>query len=50
MIRAAKLDVDLYEEVEADQGALRQAMLVVVHFQVSQPELEVLGKVALEGC
>ena len=29
-IRAAKLDVDLYEEVEADQGALRQAMLVVV--------------------
>ena len=30
MIRAAKLDVDLYEEVEADQGALRQAMLVVV--------------------
>ena len=30
MIRAAKLDIDLYEEVEADQGALRQAMLVVV--------------------
>ena len=30
MIRAARLDVDLYEEVEADQGALRQAMLVVV--------------------
>ena len=30
MIRAAKLDVDLYEEVEADQGALRQAMLVVI--------------------
>lgn len=30
MIRAAKLDVDLYEEVEADQGALHQAMLVVV--------------------
>ncbi len=29
MIRAAKLDVDLYEEVEADQGALSQAMLVV---------------------
>jgi len=29
MIRAAKLDVDLYEEVEADQGALRQAMVVV---------------------
>jgi len=29
MIRAAKLDVDLYEEVEADQGALGQAMVVV---------------------
>jgi len=24
MIRAAKLDVDLYEEVEADQGAWRK--------------------------
>ena len=30
MIRAAKLDIDLYEEVEADQGALGQAMVVVV--------------------
>ena len=30
MIRAAKLDVGLYEEVEADTGATRQAMLVVV--------------------
>lgn len=30
MIRAAKLDVHLYEEVEADQGALGQAMIVVV--------------------
>ena len=30
MIRAAKLDVDLYEEVEADKGALPQAMGVVV--------------------
>ena len=30
MIRAAKLDRDLYEEVEADTGATRQAMLVVV--------------------
>ncbi len=30
MIRAAKLDVDLYNEVEADQGAMRQAMVVVV--------------------
>ncbi len=30
IIRAAKLDVHLYEEVEADKGALRQAMGVVV--------------------
>lgn len=30
MIRAAKLDVSLYEEVEADRGAIRQAMDVVV--------------------
>ena len=30
IVRAAKLDVKLYEEVEADKGALGQAMLVVV--------------------
>ena len=30
IIRAAKLDANLYEEVEADKGALRQAMGVVV--------------------
>lgn len=30
MLRAAKLDAALYEEVEADRGALGQAMLVVV--------------------
>lgn len=30
MIRAARLDVQLYEEVEADQGALGQAMGVVI--------------------
>lgn len=30
MVRAAKLDVHLYEEVEADKGALGQAMVVVV--------------------
>ena len=30
MIRAAKLDVQLYEEVEADQSATGQAMAVVV--------------------
>ena len=30
MLRAAKLDVPFYEEVEADQGAMPQAMGVVV--------------------
>ena len=30
MIRAAKLDVSLYEEVEADKSAMGQAMAVVV--------------------
>jgi len=30
MIRAAKLDTQVYEEVEADKNALGQAMLVVV--------------------
>jgi hypothetical protein len=35
MIRAAKLDVNLYEEVEADKGALGQAMVVVVMSSVA---------------
>ena len=30
MIRAAKLDVNVYEEVEADKSAMGQAMWVVV--------------------
>ncbi len=30
MIRAAKLDVNLYEEVEADEGSMKQATAVVV--------------------
>ena len=30
MVRAAKLDVNLYEEVEADKGAMGQAMTVVI--------------------
>jgi hypothetical protein len=30
MLRAAKLDVSLYEEVEADKGATTQAMIVVM--------------------
>ena len=30
IIRAARLDIDLYEEVEADKTALGQSMLVVI--------------------
>ncbi len=30
MIRAAKLDINLYEEVEADPQAMGQAMTVVI--------------------
>ena len=35
MIRAAKLDASLYEEVEADTGALKQATAVVVMASVA---------------
>jgi len=30
MVRASKLDVNLYEEVEADKGSMGQAITVVV--------------------
>ena len=30
MLRAAKLDAQLYEEVEADKSSMQQAMMVVV--------------------
>jgi len=30
MLRAAKLDAQLYEEVEADKSSMQQAMIVVV--------------------
>lgn len=36
MIRAAKLEVDFYEEVEADTSATQQALLVVVLASVAQ--------------
>jgi hypothetical protein len=35
IVRAAKLDVNLYEEVEADKGAMGQAMGVVVFSSVA---------------
>jgi hypothetical protein len=35
MIRAAKLDVHLYEEVEADKGTMAQAMAVVIFSSIA---------------
>jgi hypothetical protein len=45
IIRAAKLDVHLYEEVEADKGAMGQAMGVVVLSSVAAG----LGTLGQEG-
>ena len=49
MIRAAKLDVGLYEEVEADTGATGQAMLVVVLSSVAAGIGSVGGGAGLKG-
>ena len=48
IIRAAKLDVTLYEEVEADKGAMAQAMLVVVLSSIAGG-IGSLGKGGLSG-
>ena len=45
IIRAAKLDVDLYEEVEADKGAMGQAMGVVVLSSIAAG----VGTIAIGG-
>lgn len=45
MIRAAKLDVSLYEEVEADTTAMRQAMGVVVLSSVAAG----IGSISMGG-
>jgi len=45
IIRAAKLDVNLYEEVEADKGAMRQAMGVVVLSSIAAG----IGSIAMGG-
>jgi len=45
IIRAAKLDVHLYEEVEADTGAMGQAMGVVVLSSIAAG----VGSIALGG-
>ena len=37
MIRAIKLDPTLYEEVEADKGAIRQALIIVTLVSLATP-------------
>jgi len=48
MIRAAKLDVNLYEEVEADPGSMKQAVSVVILSSVAAG-MSILGKVGIVG-
>ena len=48
IIRAARLDVSLYEEVEADKGAMKQAMGVVVFSSVAAG-IGVVAKGGLSG-
>jgi hypothetical protein len=48
MIRASKLDVSLYEEVEADKGSMGQAMLVVVMVSVAAG-IGSIGILGIEG-
>jgi hypothetical protein len=48
MIRAAKLDVTLYEEVEADKGAMGQAMGVVILSSVAAG-IGTIGTTGIKG-
>ena len=48
IIRAAMLDANLYEEVEADKGAMNQALLVVVLSSVAAG-IGSIGQVGLTG-
>jgi len=48
MIRAAKLDANLYEEVEADKGAMGQAMGVVILSSVAAG-IGTIGTIGLKG-
>ena len=48
MIRAAKLDVNLYEEVEADKGAMGQAMAVVIFSSVAAG-IGTIGTTGIKG-
>jgi hypothetical protein len=48
MIRAAKLDVTLYEEVEADKGAMGQAMGVIILSSVAAG-IGTIGTTGIKG-
>ena len=48
MIRAAKLDINLYEEVEADKGAMGQAMGVVILSSVAAG-IGTIGTAGIKG-
>ncbi len=48
MVRAAKLDISLYEEVEADKSALGQAVLVILLSSAAAGFAQI-GKVGLSG-
>ena len=48
IIRAAKLDINLYEEVEADKQALGQAMGVVILSSIAAG-IGTIGKVGISG-
>jgi len=48
MVRAAKLDVNLYEEVEADKGSMGQAMGVVVLSSIAAG-IGSIGSIGVKG-
>jgi len=48
IVRAAKLDINLYEEVEADKGAMGQAMGVVVLSSIAAG-IGSIGTIGLKG-
>ena len=48
IVRAAKLDVNLYEEVEADKGAMGQAMGVVVLSSIAAG-IGTIGTIGVKG-
>lgn len=48
MVRASKLDVNLYEEVEADQGSMGQAISVVIISSIASG-IGAMGVIGISG-